>query len=402
MAEHVPVLWRRHDGGGAVGQRSVDRHARFAGLEGWLPALATHVAVRGFGLLVLVAVGHARNESAYRSLTRWDADWYRRIAEHGYGSSHVVADGRTLDDYAFFPLYPALERLLAEVSGLRIMDAGLVISAVASMVAAVGIFKVGAHVYDERVGLILVAIWSALPISIVQSMAYSESLFTALVSWCLLATVRHRYVVAGVLASLAGLTRPSGGAVAVAVIVSAALHIRAVGLHRSPPTSRSREAARARLGALLAASGTLGFLGYVAVQTQDVLGYFKVADRWGNNVDGGAAFLGWIVRTVASERVVSGLLLVCSLGLLLVHLAWIRRYPVPILVFTFVSVAVTLSTSGYFGSKPRYLLPVFPLLLPLAAWLSKIDVRRTWAVLIGFTLTSSVYGVIWLFGPGPP
>ncbi len=71
-------------------------------------------------------------------------------------------------------------------------------------------------------------------------------------------------------------------------------------------------------------------------------------------------------------------------------------------MFTFVSVAVTLSTSGYFGSKPRYLLPVFPLLLPLAAWLSRIDVRRTWAVLIGFTLTSSVYGVIWLFGPGPP
>ncbi len=163
-------------------------------------------------------------------------------------------------------------------------------------------------------GLILVAIWSALPISIVQSMAYSESLFTALVSWCLLATVRHRYVVAGVLASLAGLTRPSGGAVAIAVIVSAALHIRAVGLPRSPPTSRSREAARARLGALLAASGTLGFLGYVAVQTQDALGYFKVADRWGNNVDGGAAFLGWIVQTVASERVVSGLLLVCSLA----------------------------------------------------------------------------------------
>ena len=144
--------WRRRR------KRAVRRPTcRFAGLEGWLPALATHVAVRGFGLLVLVAVGHARSESAYRSLTRWDADWYRRIAEHGYGSSHVVADGRTLDDYAFFPLYPALERLLAEVSGLRIMDAGLVISAVASMVAAVGIFKVGAHVYDERVGLILVA-----------------------------------------------------------------------------------------------------------------------------------------------------------------------------------------------------------------------------------------------------
>jgi hypothetical protein len=102
--------------------------------------------------------------------------------------------------------------------------------------------------------------------------------------------------------------------------------------------------------------------------------------------------------------VAGGLLLLAALALLLLQLVWMvrRRYPVPLLIFTVTSVMVAFSTSGYFGSKPRYLLPVFPLLMPLAVWLGRLRIGRVCAVLTVVALTSMLYGVIWLFGSGPP
>jgi len=46
---------------------------------------------------------------------------------------------------------------------------------------------VGEHVNGERVGLLLVLLWAALPVGAVQWMSYSESLFTALAAWSLAA-----------------------------------------------------------------------------------------------------------------------------------------------------------------------------------------------------------------------
>lgn len=366
--------------------------------------MAAHVGARVLGLLSLVVVARLTGESAHRSLVRWDASWYRHIAEGGYGASRVAADGRTLKDYAFFPLYPGLERLLSEISGLQTVDAGLVISAAASVVAAVGIFQVGTQVFDERTGVVLTVAWSVLPVSVVQSMAYAESLFTALVAWCLLATLRHRYVAAGLLAALGGLTRPLGGAAAATVIACAALELRSVRARVPRSPGDRRELARLVAGAGLAATGTLGFLTFVAIRQGSVLGYFAVADQWGNDVDGGVAFLGWTGRMLVTDDFLAGLLLLCALAVLLLQLALMvrDRYPIPLLVFTLTSVVLTFSTSGYFGSKPRYLLPVFPLLMPLAAWLSRIRAGRAWAALAGAALGSSVYGAVWLFGPGPP
>jgi hypothetical protein len=332
---------------------------------------------------------------------RWDARWYSGIAFDGYGFSRVVADGRTLTDYAFFPLYPALERLVSDVTGLPILTAGLVISAMASVLAAWGIFAVAAHLFDARTGIILVALWSASPVSIVQSMAYTESLFTALAAWALYAVLRQRFVEAGILASLTGLTRPMGGAVVLAVIVAAALHIHSA---RVTGPDADRHPTGALVGALVAPLGIVAYLGYVGFREHDAAGYFKAADQWGNGVDGAASFATWIFQLLWGPDVFAGLLVCGAVGLLAsAVVAMIRnRYPVPLLVFTLVSVLLALSTAGYFGSKPRYLVPLFPLLMPLAAYLAGKRVGQVAIGLAGLAVVSSVYGAFWLFGPGPP
>lgn len=375
------------------------------GTRGMPMALLAHGTIRVFGLIILVVFGKIYRTSAYEHLIHWDSGWYRDIATHGYGSTRVVPDGRSLSDYAFFPLYPALERAVSELTGLRILDSGILISAVASIVAAGGIYAIGRQVFDERVALVLVVLWSALPIAIVQSMAYTESLVTALSAWALYSILRGRFIAAGVLASLAGLTRPIGGAVVLAVVLSAVVE-----LHSGPGQAHTDSDASSRwclpviLGALIAPIGMGAYLGWVAIRRGSPLGYFDVAREWGNGLDGGMSFLAWVGDMLTGSKALFGLLICAGLGLLLWAIITIiqQRYPLCVVVFAVTCVLIALATSGYYGSKPRYLLPDFPLLAPLAVFLARTKTTVATSVLSLCIVTGSVYGAIWLYGPGPP
>src|SRR5437588_7562078 len=83
-----------------------------AALPGWLVARAI--------VLLAVIVGHERLDHDYQppmkvvlahtGLMSWDADWYRRIADHGYG-------GVPRAGLRFFPLYPVLGRWVSFLLG---------------------------------------------------------------------------------------------------------------------------------------------------------------------------------------------------------------------------------------------------------------------------------------------
>jgi hypothetical protein len=200
-------------------------------------------------------------------------------------------------------------------------------------------------------------------------------------------------VAAGVLAALAGLTRPLGVAVAAAVVVPALVAWRRERTRRAPVLA----------GAALAPLGSLGYVGWVGLREHDPLGYFRVGAGWGNSFDGGAAFAEWVSDHFAGGGVLGVLLVlavVVLVGLLvvLVH----DREPLTLVVYAASVVAMTLTTSGYFGSKPRYLLPAFPLLLPAAVRLARWRPALTLSTLAALVLGSAAYGAVWLLGPGPP
>jgi Mannosyltransferase (PIG-V) len=350
------------------------------------------IGVRVLGVLAHALAATSSGRSAHARLVRWDAQWYAGIARTGYGHTVLHPDGRHLSDYAFFPLLPLLERVVGAVSGLAYVDAGLVVTWLATALAAWGLYAVGAQVYGARVGVLLAVLWSVVPVAIVTSMAYSEALFTALAAWAVHATLRRRWLLAGALAALAGVTRPVGVAVVAAVAVPALVEV----LRR-----RDRGALA---GMLLAPLGFLGYLAWVGTRTGEPLGYFRVADGWGNGFDGGRAFGGWVVGHLDGDGWWQGVLLLAGVVLLLglLVLAVRDRQPLPLLVLGATLLALALTTSGYFGSKPRYLLPAYPLLLPLALRLSRLRLR-TAAGLLGVLAAGSVaYGAAWLLGPGPP
>ncbi|OIJ90862.1 hypothetical protein BIV25_31555 [Streptomyces sp. MUSC 14] len=368
------------------------------------PALLGYAAVRALGLVVLAVWSAARGKSAYPLLTaRWDALWYTRVAELGYGYEVRLPNGDVHSNLAFFPLLPWLERLLHALSPLSYADAGFAVSLLASLAAAAGIFAVAERVYDARVGFCAVLLWAVLPVGIVQSMAYSESLFTALAAWSLYALLADRWVSAGLLASLAGLTRPVGAAVVAAVWVTGVLSFVR---DRRERTEEGASVRRRVLGMLLAPLGAAGYVLWVGHRTgRGPLGYLDVQAGWRNGFDGGYAFARFVSDKFTSfPSALAGVGLIVGVALLLwLYAVGVRqRQPVALLVYTGVVLALALCASSYFGSKPRLLLPAFPVLLPLARALARPRTTKSALVTVGLAVASAIYGAFWLNGSGPP
>ncbi|MER6687821.1 glycosyltransferase family 39 protein [Streptomyces minutiscleroticus] len=388
------------------------------------PALLGYAAVRALGVAVLAVWSAARGTSAHHLLTaRWDSVWYVRVAASGYGYEVRLPGGDVHSNLAFFPLLPWLERAVAAVTPLPYADAGLLVSTLASLAAAWGVFAVADLLYGRRAGICAVLAWAVLPVGVVQSMAYSESLFTALAAWSLYAVLTGRWLTAGALAAAAGLTRPVGMAVAAAVWTAAfasfARDRRAAaagdGTRSGAPDGQARGAAstawRRATGAraVAVAVSPLGAVGYVLWVGRRTgagpLGYLDVQAGWGNGFDGGYAFTRFVAgRFTSFPSALAGLALVASVALLLaLYAAGVRQgQPHALLAYTGIVLALALCASGYFGSKPRLLLPAFPLLFPLARALARLRPTRSAGVLGGVAAVSAVYGAFWLNGSGPP
>ncbi|WP_053711930.1 glycosyltransferase family 39 protein [Streptomyces sp. NRRL B-3648] len=374
------------------------------------PALLGYAAVRALGLLVLAVWSAARGKSAYTLLTaRWDSLWYTRVAGLGYGYEVRLPNGDVHSNLAFFPLLPWLERLGHALAPLSYADAGFAVSLLASVAAAAGIFAVADRVYGPRVGLCAVLLWAVLPVGIVQSMAYSESLFTALAAWSLYAVLTGRWVSAGALAALAGLTRPVGLAVVAAVWTAGVVSfVRERGTRHAPGAHHhERTPVRRRaLGMLLAPLGAAGYVLWVGRRTgRGPLGYLDVQAGWRNGFDGGYAFARFVADKFTSfPSALAGVGLITGVALLIwLYVTGVRgRQPVVLLVYTGVVLALALCASSYFGSKPRLLMPAFPVLLPLAGALARLRTSRSALVIAGLAVVAAVYGAFWLNGSGPP
>ncbi|MGW0555202.1 hypothetical protein ACWDZ6_13490 [Streptomyces sp. NPDC002926] len=377
-------------GGAATGVRDRLRRA----LRRAAPALLGYLAVRLCGLLVLARWAHLGHHGVWPTLaTSWDSGWYLGIADHGYADT--LGTRFNTNNLAFFPLYPVLIKAVAGVTPGSRATVALVLAVMFSFVAAWGVFAVGDRLYGRRTGTMLTVLWGVLPVAIVQWMGYTESLFTALAAWALYAVLTRRWLWAASLAVLAGLTRPTGIAVAAAVSVAAL-------------AAACRGNRRALVGALTAPLGWLAYVAWVGLRVGRPDGYFAVQRLWRNEWDGGATtllrlrqYLLYMTRPQLFLVMVSLMLLV-SVGLYLLCLA--DRQPLVLLVFTGVLLLVVLGSGGVYFPRTRFLLPGFPLLLPIALALARARRTAVVAVVLGASMLSSAWlgSYMLLVWKGPP
>lgn len=144
---------------------------------------------------------------------RWDSYWFVRVAKHGYDVSDRAP--------AFYPLYTGAVAVAGRVLGGHYVLGGAVVSLLAALASFVLLARLAEHLTDRETALRSVLYLAIFPMSLFLQVVYSESLFLACALAAFLAAERRRFALAGVLAGLSLLTRPTGVAVVLGVAVLA-------------------------------------------------------------------------------------------------------------------------------------------------------------------------------------
>jgi hypothetical protein len=368
-----------------------------------LPPIAVYAGVRLLGLVVLVFVADHVGIDGLARLDTYDAPRLLGLAQSGYDPLVPEATANTggVSNIAFFPLYPGLVRLLTVVPGVSLLAAGYGVTVLAGLAAAVGLDRFGRLVPGgRRAGLVLVALWACWPHSIVLAMPYTEALFVALAAWSLVGVLTRHWLAAGGLALLAGATRPLGTALAGALVIAALVAVvRAAVVER-------RIDWRALVAAGLAPLGFLGYWGWLWSRTGRPDAWFWVQQHeWRSTFDGGRFTLEQLSKVAYGDHpfvlVVNVLVVVASLVLSVALL--VERTPVVVTLYALLGTISAVGAAGYPNSKARFLLCVFPLLVPLVRLLAHAPWRTVAVLLLGLAGVSAWYNAfvlaIWPYSP---
>jgi Dolichyl-phosphate-mannose-protein mannosyltransferase len=323
-------------------------------------------------------------------LLSWDARWYILLAGSGTGGPLGAVDANGVPyemRLMFFPLYPALARPLTFLPFVSPAAACLIVSLAAAVAAAWGIFAIGRKLHGNRFGIMLVALWAVVPAALTQNGAFTESLFTAIAAWALLAVLNERWLTAGLLAGLSGLSRPTAAAL-----------IAAVGLAALVAAVQRRGGWRPYAAMLLAPAGLIGYLAYASARLGGLDRYFEIhRETFGAHFDYGVStwnVVKGIVIGVGDDAAqpIRVLSVVFLFGfLLLLVLAAVNRTPWPLLVFAVATLVLAVGSRAHISMIGRHLLPVFPVLLVPAAVLARAAPRNAALVLGTLALTSGWY-----------
>jgi hypothetical protein len=340
-------------------------------------AAVLYLCLRGAGLALLAAMLRSQHSTRYSehppilgALRAWDAGFFRTIAEKGYPGGPGSNDGEDPSAIAFLPGYPAILRLGHALTGADVANVATVVNVIAGALAAAVLFLLIRNLYGVAAGLITVALWAAQPMSIVLSMGYSEPLFCLLAFGALLALRHERWVLAGSIGLLAGLVRAQGLALAAALVLSAAWW------WWRHSDRRPRTALHSVGGTALSLLGTTGFIAWIGWRMHDPAAWFTMQQSgWGTGWD-------WFKSTPRQVwfefhntpdvfPAFCAMTVVASLFLLLI--ACRMKVWSGLLLYGALLLAQTLGSSVMLFSKPRLLIPVVTLLVPIAVGLARTD-----------------------------
>lgn len=319
-----------------------------------LDAALVFLAGAAFRVAALGVVARANGDSSADLLRKWDAEYYLAIAQSGYFGADLGADvpvhHRTL---AFFPGYPALVRLVHEVTRLDVVTSAALVNVAAGVAMTAGAMAIASRMGAGRTGMVGAGILvSSAPMSITFSMPYSEALFGALAFWSIVALMDRRWGTAAVLILALGLTRLT----AVAMI----------GVFGLTVLRRACREPRAWAWLALTPLTLLGYLAWASWHTRDAGGYFGIQEAgWHSGFDFGAATVRWVGEVLTTSGEAGYLLSVGVMAAALVALAaaW-GRTPPEVWWFAAAVIATVLLSDGIMHSRPRLLLPAVILLLP--------------------------------------
>lgn len=284
---------------------------------------------------------------------RGDGGWYFGIAREGY--EHRPFDASAQHNWAFFPLYPLLVRLVTTLTGDP-LPTGVALSNLFLLLALCLLHKTTlAWGFDEADADRAILYIACYPMSYFFSLFMTESLFLLLTVWSFYAARRERWWLAGVLGALASATRLSG------ILLLPILLILYWQQH-------GKRLSRSVLWLFLIPSGLLAFTLYLYSITGNAFAFRDVQGAWARRP---GLFLlplyeyikdplniaqSWDFRLMNFAAAM--LVFVCAFIL-------IKRREWSLGLYTLASVILPLSSSQL-QSTARYSLVIFPVFIVLA------------------------------------
>jgi hypothetical protein len=169
----------------------------------------------------------------------WDSEWYRTVSLAGYPAQLPIGgDGHVGQNaWAFLPGYPAVVRAFLLI-GIPFEYASVIVSVAFALGAALLFFRLMAKVLPEGTALFAVVLFCTAPLSPILQVGYAESMQLFFLFLALLLFQDRRYYLMIPVIGIAALTRPSGLAFAVMLLLH--LIVRFVTRARDPFPWRER------------------------------------------------------------------------------------------------------------------------------------------------------------------
>jgi hypothetical protein len=195
-------------------------------------ALPVVLGTRGFvllvGFLAVVLFGfrpdvappwRAYENELFNLPARWDTGWYMGIATEGYSWNPRRRDQQ--QNIAFFPVYPTLIRYGSLFLAREMVWTGVAISWAAFFAALVYLYRFTRERFGDEAGRAAIALIACYPFALFFSAAYTESFFLLTLVAACYHFERNELWTAGVWGLLAGLTRPNGCLLSIALALIA-------------------------------------------------------------------------------------------------------------------------------------------------------------------------------------
>lgn len=228
-------------------------------------------------LYALLSEGHGGPAHAF---CQWDCHWYVHTIREGYDPEprlHPVPD---MANWAFFPLYPILARLLGAITGAGAYWSGTAVSVACFAAFAVLSCRYRAITRPGRSQRRWIALLLVYPLSFYFFIPYTESLYLLVTILLLLAIEARDATGAGIATALTTATRPTGVTMIPYLMAERAWFLRAAlrpGLDRA---TRLRIFADAVFPLAIAPLGLALYMAYLYWLTGDALAFSHVQIAW--------------------------------------------------------------------------------------------------------------------------
>ena len=311
-----------------------------------------------FFIVLLASLTVAKAQSVHLGLftswAQWDGGHYLTIASSGY---------KSLEDYAFFPLFPLLIKLIGTLFLGNLILSGLFISHISFIFFLYFFYRLISLRYSKSIAFSTLVTFLVFPSSFFNVALYSESLFLLLSILCLYFLQKKQYFTASIFAVLASLTRFVGIVLAVSIFYS----------YLASHNFKLKKLNRGFAKILIAPLGFLTYTVYLLITTGDPFRYLTAQVFWKRQLSNPLSTIYkyvWELATLSPRPWFHYLDFATTIIFLLILILGIRKIPSSWWIFSIMVILLPASTSSLV-SMSRFVLSSFGAFVILGKFLEE-------------------------------